>query len=232
MSFADDLQREVQRIFRQNWTSEETEVVPDTDDLRLESNHAKKIAYGAVLYADLHGSTQMVQQQKRHFSAEVYKAFLYSAAQLVREEGGDVTAYDGDRIMAVFLGDTPSTDAARCGLKINYAVKNYINPAIVNQYGAIYAVRHTVGIDGSDLFVARTGVRGDNDLVWVGRAANYAAKLTELTGAQTYITYEIFDRMHKSTKFSSKTGEIMWDKREWTAMNKMTIYRSSWTWVI
>jgi len=37
-----------------------------------------------------------------------------------------------------------------------------------------------VGIDTSALFVARIGVRNDNDLVWVGRAANYAAKLTEI----------------------------------------------------
>ena len=33
-----------------------------------------------------------------------------------------------------------------------------------------------LGIDTSKLFVARTGIRKSNDLVWVGRAANYAAK--------------------------------------------------------
>jgi hypothetical protein len=57
-------------------------------------------------------------------------------------------------------------------------------------------INHVTGIDTSDLFVAKTGVRGANDLVWVGRAANYAAKLTALPPAYpTYITKEVYDAL-------------------------------------
>ncbi len=36
--------------------------------------------------------------------------------------------------MGVFIGDNQSTSAARCGLKINYAVREILNPAIKAQY--------------------------------------------------------------------------------------------------
>jgi class 3 adenylate cyclase len=57
-----------------------------------------------------------------------------------------------------------------------------------------YKVRHHLGIDTSSLFVSRIGVRNDNDLVWVGRAANYAAKLCAIREYDTtFITEEVFN---------------------------------------
>ena len=83
--------------------------------------------------------------------------------------------------MAVYLGDGKNSSAARTALKINWTVKNVVNTAIKKQYpNTSYSVAHAVGIDTGKLFVARTGIRGSNDLVWVGRAANYAAKLCDL----------------------------------------------------
>ncbi len=91
--------------------------MPDTDDLRLGNDAV--LLEGTVLYADLSGSTKMVDTCKRHFAAEVYKAYLYSTARVIGSEGGEIVAYDGDRVMAVFIGDGKNTSAVRCGLKIN-----------------------------------------------------------------------------------------------------------------
>jgi len=105
MSFASDVEAEVKRIFRQKWETSKATTVPEPGDIALEKNEAKVIDDGTVLYADLSGSTTMVQNYKPHFAAEVYRAYLYSAAQIIRNEGGVVTAYDGDRVMAVYLGN-------------------------------------------------------------------------------------------------------------------------------
>lgn len=234
MSFATDIEAEVKRIFREQWTVTKATVVPGPNSIALEKNDAKEMDWGTVLYADLSGSTSMVNTKKREFAAEVYRAYLYSAAQIIKAEGGTVTAYDGDRIMAVFLGDGPNTSAARSALKINHAVTNVINPAIAAQYGdGSYTVKQVVGIDRSPLFVARTGVRGDNDLVWVGRAANYAAKLTEISNdAATFITGEVFDCLHDSAKYGGAGNEMMWAERRWSQMNDMRIYSSNWWWAL
>ncbi len=176
------------------------------------------------------GSTDLVNNLTRRVAAEVYKTYLHCAAKVIRAEGGEITAYDGDRIMAIFLGDYKNTSAARCALKINYAVQKIINPALAAQYGSDkYTVRQVVGVDSSDLFVARTGIRGANDLVWVGPSANYAAKLCELreAGFYSYVTDRVYNKLHGDVKTSS--GRSMWEERKWTQTG-ITIYRSSWHW--
>lgn len=142
-------------------------VVPSDDSLKLGNDAVQLDA--TVLYADLADSTKLVDGRSASFAAEIYKTFLHCAARIVRSESGIITAYDGDRIMAVYIGGAKNTSAVRTALKINHAVSFIINPAKGLQYpNETYALKHVVGIDSSKLFVARTGVRGANDLVWVG----------------------------------------------------------------
>jgi class 3 adenylate cyclase len=230
MGWHDELESEVRKIFRDQWTTRDGTVVPESENLSL-GNDAVSLE-GTVLYADLSGSTKLVDSSKPHFAAEVYKAYLHCTAKMIRSEGGVVTAYDGDRVMGIFIGNSKNTSAVRCGMKINWNVKNMIQPLLKAQYSqSEFILRQTVGIDTSKLLVARTGVRGANDLVWVGRAANYAAKLTELDPEYpTWITLDVFKNMHESVKYGQ--GKSMWEERTWTAMNNMTIYRSNWWWSI
>lgn len=230
MSLGDDLKAQVKKIFSEQWSTRDGQQVPDSDDLKL-SNDAVKLD-GTVLYADLSGSTKLVDGYEDYFAAEIYKAYLHCAAKIIASEGGTITAYDGDRIMAVYIGDSKNTSAAKSGLKINYAVKNIVNPALKAQYpNSTYVVKQAVGIDTSKLFVARTGIRGSNDLVWVGRAANYAAKLTELSNDYpTWITADVYNMLHESAKTTD--GKSMWEARCWTAMNNFSIYGSTWWWSV
>lgn len=229
MALGDNLRTEVANIFKEQWTTRKGQIVPVSESLKL-ANDAVELE-ATVLYADLSGSTNLVDGFQPQFAAEIYKSYLHCAAKVIRSEGGAITAYDGDRIMAVFIGDSKNTSAVRAGLKINYATKNIINPALKAQYNTAFQASQTIGIDTSKLLVARTGIRGSNDLVWVGRAANYAAKLTELdSGYPTWITASVYNMLHESAK--STDGKSMWEARRWTAMNNHSIYRSSWWWKV
>src|ERR1035441_3193109 len=95
MGFAEDLAAEVGTIFRSQWSVREGQVVPDTPDIKL-GNEGVTLD-GTVLYADIDGSTNMVDSKTPQFAAEVYKSYLLCAARLIRSEGGVITAYDGDR---------------------------------------------------------------------------------------------------------------------------------------
>lgn len=230
MGLRDELEDQVAEIFGDQWTTAEWKQVPEPEDVQLR-NDAIKLS-GTVLYADMVDSTKLVDSKKRHFAAEVYKAFLHCAAKVIRSEGGAITAYDGDRIMAVYTGSAPNTAAVRSALKINYARLEIINPLLKKQYPKeTYEVRHTVGVDRGDLWVARTGIRGSNDLVWVGRPANHAAKLSDL-GPEfpSWISGEVYDVMLDSVKTTD--GKAMWEERTWTSMDNRRIYRSRWKWKI
>lgn len=230
MTLADDLRSEVRKIFQERWTTASRGAVPESVDLELRNDAVT--VHGAVLYADLDGSTALVDTKKPQFAAEIYKTYLVCAARIIESEGGAITAYDGDRIMAVYTGKDRHDKAVKSALKINFAVHKIVNPAITDLYpNANYSVRHSVGIDTSELLVARTGIRGANDLVWVGRAANYAAKLSGRPGPATQITAEVYARLAQSCIIGGN-GQNMWGQATAPEIGHKKIYTSTWIWKV
>ena len=228
MGLGDDLNSEVRKILQERWSKRAGRVVPESDNLNL-GNDAVTLE-GTVLYADLDDSTKLVDTEEPWFAAEIYKCYLACAARIIRSEGGEITSYDGDRIMAVFIGNIRNSRATRAGLKVNFAVQEIINPAIHSQYpSANYSVKHVVGIDTSKLFVARTGIRGANDLVWVGRAANYAAKVSARSGPATQVTAAVYERLNQDLK-TGPNGQNMWVPTTAQELGHKKIYTSSWYW--
>ncbi len=230
MSMSDDLKSQVTSTFKSAWTTRAGTVVPEDTSIGL-GNDAVTID-GTVLYADLAESTKLVLSRAPNIAAEVYKSFLYCAAKVVRARGGEVTAYDGDRIMAVFIGGYKNTSAAKAALQINWYMQDLVNPAARERYPNAFLnemLRAFVGIDTSPLFVARTGIRGANDLVWVGRAANYAAKLSAIRDGNftTWITADVYAQLAEEAKTSN--GGAMWEQQSW-ASTGLTVYRSGWKW--
>ncbi len=231
MGLKEDLNSEVASIFRSPWKEEVTNSVPAAEDLLLNSNHSKKLETAAVLYADIDGSTSMVDQYIWGFSAEVYKAYLRCASQIIKAEGGVITAYDGDRVMGIFMGGTPRTDAVRASLKINWAVTQIIRPAYTRVYpqmSANFVLKHVIGIDISEIHATRIGVHGDNDIVWVGGAANHAAKLCTQTAQPIWITKPVFEQMLKEVRYA-KNGVDMWTPYTWQGMS---IFGTSYVWAV
>jgi class 3 adenylate cyclase len=133
--------------------------------------------------------------------------------------------------MAVYFSGTPNTSAAKTALHINSLVKE-INGSIKKTYPTTaFVLRQSVGIDESNLFVAKTGIRDYNDLVWVGPAANYAAKLCALGDATfpSYITESVFLKLRDEAKYGGQPRKLMWEKCTWNERG-IVVYRSSWSW--
>ena len=230
MALGDNLRSEVRKILQEEWATKARRHVPESVDLELRNDAAT--IHGTVLYADLDGSTKLVDTNKPWFAAEIYKSYLVCAARIIESEGGVITSYDGDRIMAVYVGKKRNNKAVRSALKINYAVHKIINPAIAELYpGSNYSVKQSIGIDSSELFVTRTGIRGANDLVWVGRAANHAAKLSARPGPVSQITSDVYDRLSQPCKVATD-GRNMWNRATAHEIGKRTIYTSNWRWEV
>lgn len=211
MSLKDDVATYSHDTFSRVWSVEEWERVPKEDDELGLGNVGVRIK-AAVLYADLTDSTSLVKDQKDEFAAEVYKAYVYAATKAIRYHGGEVTAYDGDRVMGVFMGGTPRNDAVEAAFHISALVEDVTQPQLNAMYGTTkYTVRQKIGIDYSDLLVANTGIRGNNDYVWVGTAANNAAKMAALKlGYETYATESVFSVLTENNTTGSATGAALW----------------------
>ncbi len=111
MGLKEDLAGEVRKIFRDAWSTRDGRVVPEPKDVGLGNVGVNLEA--TVLYADIDGSTSMVDSKSKEFAAEVYKTYLLCAVRIIKSEDGTVTAYDGDRVMSVFIGDSKNTSAVR-----------------------------------------------------------------------------------------------------------------------
>ena len=109
-----EIESEIVQILKTNWKRRKGQKVPEAEDVQL-GNDAVEIE-GTVLYADLKDSTGLVLGYKDWFAAEVYKCYLRVACEIIRNNGGTISAFDGDRVMAVFIGDSKNSNAAICAL--------------------------------------------------------------------------------------------------------------------
>ncbi|WIJ25773.1 adenylate/guanylate cyclase domain-containing protein [Devosia sp. RR2S18] len=231
MGLADDIKANAKDTFSTHWSVRDGQKVPSAKDVAL-GNDAVKFERATVLYADLDQSTALVENHHWYFAAEVYKSFLYAATRLANNAGGTVVGYDGDRVMVVFIGSSQCNDALRCAFKINYAVKNLLQPQLEAYYkSSTFKIRHTVGLDTGLVRTVRSGARGDNDLVWIGNSANLAAKLTaESADHGTWITNRVYEKLNDDNKYGISNGVkvSMWKEFSWTKHNKDKIWASSW----
>ncbi len=232
MKSHDEIKAEVEQILKTKWERREGREVPEAEDVQLGNDAVELDA--TVLYADMADSTGLVIGYKDWFAAEVYKTYLIGACEIIKNNGGTITAFDGDRVMAVYIGGGKNSSATKTALQINHLSKEIINCALKKEYpDSSFQLEQSVGIDTGKLFVARTGVRGTNDLVWVGRAANYAAKLCSLREGNysTFITQEVFNMLNDSTKYGGEPKQLMWEKVIWKQRG-IPVYRSSWQWTL
>jgi class 3 adenylate cyclase len=231
MTLKDELDAYVHDAFGEGWDRRNGQKVPTPEELKL-SNEAVDLD-ATILYADLADSTGLVSGYKDWFAAEVYKTYLYCVGKIIRSNGGTITAYDGDRAMAVFIDGSKNSNAVKTALQIRWAVDNLIKPAIKKKYPKTsFVLRQKVGIDTSKVMVARTGIRGSNDLVWVGKSANNAAKLAALDiGYSTYITAASYRMLHDWAKDGGTPKRAMWTDLGSSAMGYQ-IYGSNWHWVM
>lgn len=233
MTVLSDTQADASGAISQTWSMADAQVVPENESVAL-AGGAKKLP-AAMFYADLADSTKIAMYDAR-VAAKLFKAFLAATARIVRSEGGEIRSFDGDRLMAVFMGQYKNTNAVRAGLKLKFVFDQVIVPKFKAAYtvfnNGTYPLGYSCGIDSGDIMVVRAGIRNNNDLVWVGRAPNIAAKLSTLRegGYRTFITDTVFSAMADDVKYAGNPKQAMWEEREWKAVPVNRIYRSHWNW--
>ncbi|HYQ23980.1 adenylate/guanylate cyclase domain-containing protein [Stenotrophomonas sp.] len=240
MGLKEDVLAEVDAVLATAWDLRKSEAVPAAEDVALGSGAVEIDA--AMLYADLAESTKIAMTLPAWLAAEIAKAFLATSCRIIRHHGGHIRSFDGDRVMGVFVGSDRCAKAAKASLQINWAVVYVLRPKFA-KYPSISAnditIQHGVGIDAGSVFVARTGIRRNNDLVWIGRAPNVAAKLAAIRerNFSTYITKSVFSQLDDRTWWhyppAGGARQLMWEERSWpqgpTGLSE-PIYRSSWSW--
>lgn len=128
-----------------------------------------------VLFADLAGSTELVQRHDPEQLRQLLSAFFEEMSQQIRSFGGTVEKYAGDAIMAVFGVPKVHEDDAERAVRAALAMREslvQLNPLFEQEYGARLELR--VGIATGEVVAATDDRR---EMLVTGETANLAARL-------------------------------------------------------
>jgi adenylate cyclase len=230
MNWIETLTAEIEGILTTKWDERNGTVIPDANSVALSGGAVKITA--TFLYADLAGSSTLAEKCPWGTTAKIIRCYLDTCTRLIRAYGGEVMSFDGDRVMGVFKTDKPNTHAVKCAREIDWIVHNVINPKAKTNFKSIsdnnIHIKHCIGIDTGEVVAVRAGIRNNNDLIWIGRAPSFAAKLSDVREHpyEVYITKECFDAIDGGKQLNS-VGIGIWENRSIKFAEKdFTVYRT------
>ncbi|MBD2751115.1 adenylate/guanylate cyclase domain-containing protein [Microvirga sp. BT688] len=186
----DDVAEEVEAILAAEFKIDvvKTDTVPHSADPAItfpnldEKRQGTKLIDTCVLYIDIRRSTQLNLVHRQHTVAKLYSAFVRAMTRCARYHKGHVRGIIGDRVMVIFDRENAFANAMGCAVAMN-STSQYI----INRYFKPGEVECGIGIDAGRMLATKTGVRRRGNeqsayrsLVWLGRPANVASKLTDL----------------------------------------------------
>ncbi len=229
MALLDDIKNKINSYAKEKYEVEETTIVPATDYSKLTFGNKGLTCDFAFLFVDIRQSSQLHDLYGYKTAAKIYQSFHEINVRVIKANSGNVRAFDGDRAMGVFSGSLKRTNAVRASMQIQWAIRTILNPALGTK------IMCGAGVDNGPTLVTKVG-QGRNtenqDLVWIGKASNYASHLANEASNSTIISVDTYNNMDKDNKTSSD-GRAMWTSKIITLKNgtKVNCYESEWGWI-
>ncbi|WP_169721192.1 adenylate/guanylate cyclase domain-containing protein [Nisaea denitrificans] len=149
---------------------------------------SSKLLDSCVLYVDIRRSTDLNLAHKPETVAKLYSAFVRAMTQCAERNNGHVRGIIGDRVMVLFDSTDCYVNAVETAISMN-STAIYV----INKYFKRNEFSCGIGIDAGKMLATKTGFRkrGVNretyrSLVWLGRPANVASKLTDSANKTGY----------------------------------------------
>jgi adenylate cyclase len=194
--FLIDIDNQVENVLSSDFQIQiiDTEYVPTFNDSDITYDNLDqkvkkcKRLESCVLYVDMRDSTQISADKRPATLAKIYSSFVKSMIASARYFGGHVRNIIGDRVMVVFDKDDCFKKAIDTAILMNSVNKHILNKRIKD-----IDFKCGIGIDYGKMLIAKAGAirRGSEtefyrSLVWLGKPANVASKLTDVANKTIY----------------------------------------------
>ncbi len=170
----------IKQYLKESYTRATTYSVPQKGDLTF-GNTVKTIDHAKVFYIDMRKSRKILADENDFWSVKIHKAFLKAVTHCVEKRGGHIRSFNGDGILAFFIGNNASSKAVRAAMDIKGFV-NEINSVLINNDKN--KIDFGIGIAQGKIMIAKSGKGGDDqtkqDLIWIGIPLYVAVELSEL----------------------------------------------------
>lgn len=213
MGIREEVRSGVATVVNRPFRIREGDKVPASDEIGLSTAEAVNLD-ATYLYADMVKSSVAAHTLEAETVGKIIRAYLDATARVLRHFGGEIRSFDGDRVMAIFVGGQMNNVSVKAALGCVWAVEREVRPQLEGKFPSIkgrFYVDTGIGIHTGSALLIRGGVRNNNDLVSIGRAPNVAAKLSSLRegGKSIYVTsatYRVLAEEHRTTA----DGTNMW----------------------
>ena len=187
--------------------------VPEPADIPLGNQAALLTA--TALFIDIRQSSDITNAFRRQTAAKMLKSYFSGAVKIINANGGKVRSFNGDGMLALFLGDNRSDAAVKSAMQAKWFVQQILRPRfnalfLGNEKGRRLDFSIGCGIDDGDIYAVRIGIRGTNDVAWVGRCTNTAAKLSNVMHTPKSIGITGVAYKQLSRKATHSDADHMW----------------------
>lgn len=177
----DDVKNRINQVDKDRLESDvlSGRVEPKIDNMRIGEAREFNLS---VLHIDINGFKKLVSSLSNQQKLRFLNTFQTELTYIIHDYSGTTEKYVGDRVTALFGIGTSEEESVQnsidCAITMLTEIKYVINPFLESKNLPSFSC--SIGIDHGDVWVARIGMQGDNQLTLVGNAVNIASQLQEL----------------------------------------------------
>lgn len=240
MATNEEALEKIKCFLTESYASSVTNSVPKKVDLTF-GNTVKVIEHAVVFFIDMRKSRKILSDATDFWSIKIHKAFLGAVTHCLEKRSGHLRSFNGDGILAFFIGDNAASRAVRAALDIKGFVME-INSTLKNN--SKNEIDFGIGIAQGKIKIAKSGKSGDDqtkqDLIWIGLPLYVAVELSELgkSAKNIWISHNVRKSIGKEKHLNvisdDKTGESIWMhyEKELKSVGKYDVRATSYFGVI
>ncbi|MBT3990241.1 MAG: adenylate/guanylate cyclase domain-containing protein [Rhodospirillaceae bacterium] len=174
-------------------------------------------AEATILFVDLAGFTAMSEQKRPEEIVEILNTYFSAVVDIIEANGGVITQFQGDAILAIYNVPMPDPGHAAHAVKTAHEIHEKVNDALFG--GQKLSCR--IGINTGSVIAGNVGAQARLNYTVHGDAVNLAARLEQMNkefGTSTLISNSTVEQISGET-FQPK-GEVDIRGKE----EKVTIY--------
>ncbi len=130
-----------------------------------------------ILFADIRGFTAFAETLLPYDVIHVLNRFFHQMGKVITRHGGEINAYMGDGLMALFEAEDPADGAlraVRAGLDMQAEVEK-LKPYLEELYQRSFAIR--IGLHYGQVVAGSLGTLGNRKHTVIGDAVNFASRI-------------------------------------------------------
>lgn len=243
MALKDDIKNKVKTILKDKFEVKEVSYIPKIDDSKLTFGNTGLKFTGSVLFIDMRGSTEVLNNHNRTTVAKLHMSFFHTIVKIANSLDGNVRSFNGDSALIFFHGNYKETisTAVKCAMQIKYMIDN--SESGINEILKKYSkLDFGIGIDHGNVLCTKVGIGGEHnrDLFWIGNCVNKSTVLGDQSKKPNHVSISshVYSNLLDWAKYGNKKNFFGQDEKVdmWTrstfSYNGVSeyYYYTSWHW--